>query len=164
MLSIPLFTVQSPYTAIVTNNARMGTLNNIRNLNMSFSFYHLPHRQPCEDLDRWSRTCQILGSMSNLRFLCIYILQYNSDSSFQTQHPEQTEEQVRWLLKPLDSIRNVKDKGGRFDVITAGWTVPFVVDEGQSFNSLQDNLPPHSELAERMRGLGEFWKPTTSSS
>lgn len=120
MLSVPLFTVQSPYCTIVIDNARMGTLNNTRNLNMSFSLIDFPHRQSCEDLVPWSRTCQMLASMSSLRFLCIYITQSNIDSSFRIQQSEQIEEQVRWLLDPLKSIRDVKDKGGRLDAITPG--------------------------------------------
>ncbi len=94
--------------------------------------------------------------MSCLRFLCIYINQNNFDLAFRTQQPERVEERVRWLLQPLNTIRNVKDRGGRFHVITTLWTVPFAIHKDQPLDSIQGKLPPSSELAKRMRGFGEF--------
>ena len=158
MLSVPLYTIQYSPRILVTDISNLGTLNHIRNLNLCIYFFKFPQYRPSADLpynmDGWIRICRTLSSMTSLRFLCVYILQERFNWYFKVQSQERSAKLVRQLLEPLESIK-VAEKGGRFDVITQGWRVPYVLNENLPFNVIQERLPPLTDLAHRTLELGE---------
>jgi len=156
MLSVPLFTVCQAPRIFVTDNLRLGTLIQIRNLNLSIFFFDFPQFGLPSDapynMPGWIQVCSTLVSMTSLRYLCIFILQEHFMRSFELQSHARNVELVSELLEPLKSIKMAR--GGRFDVITQGWRVPYELSDDLPFRVIQERPPSLTDLANRTLELG----------
>ena len=132
MLSFPVFTIRQSPLVLVTDKHKLGTLNNIRNLNLRVFFFKLTHIQqpqkyPFQGLG-WIDMCEILANMRTLRHLRISILQKRFNWEFEHEEQSRSEQLVRQLLEPLKAI-NLAGQGGTFEIVTQGWKVPDVLDD-----------------------------------
>ncbi len=157
MLSVPLYTIKMPIRMFVNDNAKLGTLMHIRNLNLQVFFsdfpqfrsaWQYPYNKP-----GWVQTCQILASMTSLRYLRITMLQGSFSRSFDTYSQERNAENVNELLEPLKSI-DIASRGGSFEVVTQGWRVPHELPNDLPFRVIQERPPSEAELANRTLELG----------
>ncbi len=156
MLSVPMFTMCQAPRIFVTDNLRLGTLTRIRNLNLSVYFFNFPQFELPSDapynMPGWMQVCRTLASMTSLRYLCIFILQERFLWSFKFQSYDKNVELVSELLEPLKSIKMAQ--GGRFDVITQGWRVPYKLSDDLPFRVIQERPPSLTDLANRTLELG----------
>jgi len=156
MLSVPLFTVSETPRIFVTDKLRLGTLIQIRNLSLSMFFPQFPQFEPPSEapynMPGWIQVCRTLASMTSLRYLCIFILQDDFMRDFKFQSHDRDVELVSELLEPLRTIKMAR--GGRFDVITQGWRVPYELSDDLPFRVIQERPPPLANLANRTLELG----------
>ena len=150
MLSVPLYTMRQPLRIFITDFDKLGTLWNIRNLSLGISFFDFPRSH---DMLDWLFLCKILSIMSNLRYLSVNIMlkyiAWHSKLRSQRRHTKLAIE----LLEPSKWIK--LPEGGRFDVITQGWKVPYQLGDDVPFRVIQESSPSLADLATRTRELGD---------
>ena len=128
MLSCPVFTMQRPQRVLVMDQNKLGTLNGICNLILRVRFRKLnhferPEKYPFEGKG-WTDMCQTLATMKKLQHLRISIVSERFNWWFAHQDQSRSEEQIRKLLWPLNSI----GQSGSikfFVVVAQGWKLPF---------------------------------------
>ncbi len=158
MLSIPLYTVSHAPRIFVEDRPRLGTFIHIRNLSMSMYFWTFPQFmfpgiEPYT-MSGWIKICNTLASMTNLRYLCILIMQKCFGEHFERHSQHENANIVGGLLRPLRSIK--LSEGGVFDVIAQGWKVPDGAVDQSPFRVIQERPPPVADLMSRTHELGEF--------
>ena len=158
MLSVPLFTVQRSTRILLVDSRKLGTLVHVRNLSLGVYFFNFPqyapaHRAPY-NMSGWIQICDILASMSSLRYLCVNISQEQFFRYTDPHSQMKSMKLARELLKPLESIKMAE--GGRFDVITQGWKVPYEIHDDLPFRLIQERPPSLTDLATRTLELGDF--------
>lgn len=94
------------------------------------------------------------GGVPTLRYLCIFIMQERFGFNFEVQSQDRSAKLVGELLEPLKFIQMAQ--GGRFDVITQGWRVPYELSDILPFRVVQERPPPLTDLANRTLELGDI--------
>lgn len=127
----------------------------IRNLSLQVAHADHPeiwfmHGNEVQMTAVWTQTCRALSALPYLRYLCIYIM---ADILEHTNTPERINSLVNAMFDPLRMVKVAR--GGRYDVITQGWHVPFEIKEDLPFRVIREQPLGAKELAKQTMDLGE---------